>query len=245
MVKPAIDYDVKDLSLAPEGVRRIEWAAREMPVIGLIRERVRQGEAAGKACASPPACTSPPRRPTWRSPCPTAAPRSPSAPATRSAPRTTSPPRWSASTASPTFAIKGEDDETYYRHIHQRAGAASPRSRMDDGADLVATLHKERRDLLPDDHRRHRGDDHRRHPPAQHGPRRRPRLPHHRRQRRRHQAPLRQPLRHRPEHASTASPAPPTSSGRARTWSSAATAGAAAASPCGPAAWARRSSSPR
>ena len=36
---PGIHYDVKDLRLAEEGVRRIEWAAREMPVIGLIRER--------------------------------------------------------------------------------------------------------------------------------------------------------------------------------------------------------------
>src|SRR6266511_2572357 len=39
MVKPAIDYDVKDLALATEGNNRIEWAAREMPVIRLIRER--------------------------------------------------------------------------------------------------------------------------------------------------------------------------------------------------------------
>src|SRR5438094_2542819 len=39
MVKPAIDYDVKDLALANEGNNRIEWAAREMPVIRLIRER--------------------------------------------------------------------------------------------------------------------------------------------------------------------------------------------------------------
>ena len=36
---PGIPHDVKDLSLAEEGVRRIEWAAREMPVLGLIRER--------------------------------------------------------------------------------------------------------------------------------------------------------------------------------------------------------------
>src|SRR5437870_13755287 len=39
MVKPAIDYDVKDLALANEGNNRIEWAAREMPVIRLIRVR--------------------------------------------------------------------------------------------------------------------------------------------------------------------------------------------------------------
>ncbi|TET96738.1 MAG: adenosylhomocysteinase, partial [Dehalococcoidia bacterium] len=39
MAKPTVDYDVKDLALAEDGNRRIEWAAREMPVIRLIRER--------------------------------------------------------------------------------------------------------------------------------------------------------------------------------------------------------------
>ena len=39
MKAPDVPHDVKDLSLADEGVRRIEWAAREMPVIGLIRKR--------------------------------------------------------------------------------------------------------------------------------------------------------------------------------------------------------------
>ena len=68
----------------------------------------------------------------------------------------------------PTFAIKGEDEQTYYRHI-----CAGPRARpqmtMDDGCDLVSTLHKEREDLIPECHRRHRRDDDRRHSPAQHG----------------------------------------------------------------------------
>ncbi len=39
MTKPTVEFDVKDLALAEEGNRRIEWAAREMPVINLIRER--------------------------------------------------------------------------------------------------------------------------------------------------------------------------------------------------------------
>jgi len=39
MTKPTVEYDVKDLALADDGNKRIEWAAREMPVIGLIRER--------------------------------------------------------------------------------------------------------------------------------------------------------------------------------------------------------------
>jgi adenosylhomocysteinase len=49
----------------------------------------------------------------------------------------------------PTFAKKGEDDETYYRHIRQ-ALEHRPQMSMDDGADLVATIHRERRDLIPD-----------------------------------------------------------------------------------------------
>jgi len=47
----------------------------------------------------------------------------------------------------PVFAICGEDNETYYRHIHQ-AIEHKPQLTMDDGADVVATLHKDRRDLL-------------------------------------------------------------------------------------------------
>jgi adenosylhomocysteinase len=48
----------------------------------------------------------------------------------------------------PVFAICGEDNETYYKHIHQ-ALEHNPQLTMDDGADVVAVLHKERRDLLP------------------------------------------------------------------------------------------------
>jgi adenosylhomocysteinase len=47
----------------------------------------------------------------------------------------------------PTFAIRGEDDQTYYRHIHQ-ALEHSPQITLDDGADLVATVHREKRDLI-------------------------------------------------------------------------------------------------
>jgi adenosylhomocysteinase len=48
----------------------------------------------------------------------------------------------------PTYAIKGENNVTYYRHIHA-ALDSKPHMTMDDGADLVGTLHKERRELLP------------------------------------------------------------------------------------------------
>jgi len=47
----------------------------------------------------------------------------------------------------PTFAIKGEDNVTYYKHI-AAALAHKPQLTMDDGADLVSVLHKEHRDLL-------------------------------------------------------------------------------------------------
>ena len=58
--------------------------------------------------------------------------------------------------------MKGEDDKTYYQHIHQ-ALEHKPNITMDDGADLVATIHKERRDLIPNMHWRHGRDDYRRH----------------------------------------------------------------------------------
>jgi adenosylhomocysteinase len=49
----------------------------------------------------------------------------------------------------PVFAIRGEDGDTYYRHIHS-ALSQRPQVTLDDGADLVATIHKERRDLIPE-----------------------------------------------------------------------------------------------
>ena len=68
----------------------------------------------------------------------------------------------------PVFAIKGEDNVTYYKHI-DAALDHKPHMTMDDGADLVSTLHKERRELLPEYHRRHRRNHHRRDPPARDG----------------------------------------------------------------------------
>ena len=68
----------------------------------------------------------------------------------------------------PVFAIKGEDNVTYYKHI-SAALDHKPHMTMDDGADLVSTLHKERRDLLDQVCGRHRRNHHRRHPPAGHG----------------------------------------------------------------------------
>ena len=146
MVKPAIDYDVKDLALANEGNNRIEWAAREMPVIRLIRERfakerpldglriaaclhvttetanlmlaLRDGGAEVALCASNPLST-----------------------------QDDAAAALVAMHGIPVYAVRGEDDATYYKHIHA-ALAHKPQITMDDGADLVATLHKESRELL-------------------------------------------------------------------------------------------------
>jgi adenosylhomocysteinase len=140
------EYHVKDTSLAQGGYSRIEWAEREMPVLRLIRERfarerplhgiriaaclhvttetanlmhtLQAGGANLVLCASNPLSTQ---------------------------------DDVAASLVSnfevPTFAIKGEDNETYYQHI-KAALAHKPHITMDDGADLVSTLHKERTDLI-------------------------------------------------------------------------------------------------
>src|SRR5438046_6402553 len=143
---PAQRYEVKDLKLADDGRRMIEWAAKAMPVLQQIRERFKREQPpkgqrlsaclhvttetanlaltlqAGGAqlvlCASNPLSTT------------------------------------DAVAAAlvqehgmSVFAIKGEDSETYYRHI-AAALEHRPTMTMDDGADLVAGLHKDRTDLI-------------------------------------------------------------------------------------------------
>lgn len=141
-----IQYDVKNLDLAPGGRYRIEWAEREMPVLRLIRKRfavekplkgirvsaclhvttetanlvhtLQVGGADVVLCASNPLSTQ---------------------------------DDVAASLASnyeiPVYAIKGENNHTYYEHIHA-ALDHKPHITMDDGADLVGTLHKDRREVL-------------------------------------------------------------------------------------------------
>ena len=138
--------DVKDLSMARDGVNRIEWAGREMPVVNLIRERfarekplaglrlaaclhvtsetanlaivLRDGGAEVNLCASNPLSTQ---------------------------------DEVAAALVSeygiPTFAIKGEDDQTYYSHL-TAALDLKPNITMDDGADLVTILHTQRSELV-------------------------------------------------------------------------------------------------
>jgi adenosylhomocysteinase len=142
-----IRYDIRDRSLAEAGHRRISWAAREMPVIGSIRERfraerplagvrlvacvhvttetanlaltLRDGGADAVICASNPLST-----------------QDDVAAAL-------------VDEGIPVFAIKGEDAETYYRHINA-AIDHRPHLVIDDGADVVSTLHRQRQDGLAD-----------------------------------------------------------------------------------------------
>ncbi|MCC7363608.1 MAG: adenosylhomocysteinase [Dehalococcoidia bacterium] len=141
-----VPSDVTNLSLAPAGVDRIQWAAREMPVLKLIRDRfhreqplkgirmtaclhvttetanlaitLRDAGADLRVCASNPLST-----------------------------QDDVAAALVQEYGIPTFAICGEDNETYYKHIHQ-ALEHGPQLTMDDGADVVAVLHKDRRDLL-------------------------------------------------------------------------------------------------
>jgi adenosylhomocysteinase len=142
-----VEYDVKDLDLAERGALRIEWARAAMPVLGLIEERFRRekplkgirlsaclhvttetanlvralkaGGASVALCASNPLST-----------------------------QDDAAASLVKHHAVPVFAIKGEDRDTYYRHIHS-AVAIKPQITMDDGADTIGVLHSERRDLLP------------------------------------------------------------------------------------------------
>ena len=140
-------YDVKDMSLADDGRKRIEWAGREMPVLKLISQRfaaekpldgirisaclhvttetgnlaltLKAGGADVVLCASNPLST-----------------QDDAAAAL-------------VEYGIPTYAIKREDEETYYKHI-SAALDHKPQLTVDDGADLVATLHTKRTDLIKD-----------------------------------------------------------------------------------------------
>jgi adenosylhomocysteinase len=139
-------YDVTDLSLADLGARRTEWAAREMPVVRRIRERVakekpytgiriaaclhvttetanlvqafRDGGASVALCASNPLST-----------------------------QDDAAAALVEREGISVFARKGEDRDTYFRHI-QAIIETKPHITMDDGADVVTLLHTERKDLL-------------------------------------------------------------------------------------------------
>jgi adenosylhomocysteinase len=142
-----MEHDVKDMTLAAKGRLRMEWAERSMPVLNMIKkdlarskplkgirisaclhvtsetanlmEALKLGGAAVRLCASNPLST--------QDDIPAALVRYHNV---------------------PVFARKGEDHKTYYRHILQ-ALDHGPQITMDDGADLVSTIHGKRKDLLP------------------------------------------------------------------------------------------------
>jgi adenosylhomocysteinase len=143
-----MDCDVRDLGLAEKGRERIEWAAGEMGVLALVRERfekerplegirigacmhvttetanlvdaLKAGGAEVALCASNPLST---QDDVAAAIC--------------------------DQSGIDVYAIKGEDNETYYRHINAVLDHR-PNVTMDDGADLVSLLHRERQDQLPE-----------------------------------------------------------------------------------------------
>jgi adenosylhomocysteinase len=142
------NYDVKDMSQAEGGRRRIEWAEREMPVLRSIRERFeKERPLAGvrmSACLHVTAETGNLAR--------TLQAGGADLVLVASNPLSTQDDVAASLITHyeiPVFAIKGEDNATYYKHL-KAALAHKPQITMDDGADLVSTLHKDHRDLLPE-----------------------------------------------------------------------------------------------
>src|SRR5690606_17200002 len=132
------DYDVRDLGLAAQGVARIEWAEHEMPVLRLIRERFAQERPLEgyrlAACLHVTSETANLAR--------TLVAGGAEVPLCASNPLSTQDDVAAALVAEygvPTYAIKGEDNDTYYAHINAVLDRA-PHMTMDDGADLVSTL---------------------------------------------------------------------------------------------------------
>jgi len=140
--------DIKDITLSQKGKQRIEWAAREMPVLNAIKSRfkkekpfknlrvsaclhvttetanlaitLKEGGADLVLCASNPLST-----------------------------QDDTAAALVAEYGIPTYSIRGEDTETYYQHIDE-ALEHRPHYTLDDGADLVTKLHTERQDIIGD-----------------------------------------------------------------------------------------------
>ena len=148
MTSPHANGDVRDLSLSKTGVDRIEWAGREMSVLNIIRERfLREKPLAGIRMA---ACL----HVTTETANLALTLRDGGAELVMCASNPLSTQDETAAAlvreyGIPTFAIKGEDEETYNRHLSAVLDF-KPQITMDDGADLVALLHRGRSDLLPD-----------------------------------------------------------------------------------------------
>jgi adenosylhomocysteinase len=141
-------YDVKDLALAPEGIRRIAWADRQMPVLAAIRDRFeREQPLAGyrvAACLHVTTETANLMR--------TLKAGGADVVLCASNPLSTQDDVAAALVDEfdvAVFAIKGEDNDTYYAHI-EAAVDHKPQLTMDDGADVIGVLHSARREQLGD-----------------------------------------------------------------------------------------------
>jgi adenosylhomocysteinase len=140
-----MDYDVRDLGLAPKGKARVEWAAQSMPVLELVRQRfAAERPLAGMhlaACLHVTTETGNLMRVLKAGGAELAL--------AASNPLSTQDEvaAWLvADEQIPVFAIRGEDKDTYYRHL-QKVLSLCPHLTMDDGADLVSTLHTAGDDL--------------------------------------------------------------------------------------------------
>ncbi len=141
-----MDYDVKDLKLAEKGKLKMEWAARFMPVLSLIegkfsKEKPFKGVRIS-ACLHVTSETGNLMKALKKGGAEIAL--------TASNPLSTQDEVAAALVKHdnvPVFAIKGEDNKSYYKHINQ-ALDQKPQITMDDGADLVSTLHSQRKNLL-------------------------------------------------------------------------------------------------
>jgi adenosylhomocysteinase len=141
-------HDVKDLALAPEGIRRIQWADRQMPVLAAIRERFESEQPlAGyriSACLHVTTETANLAR--------TLKAGGADVVLCASNPLSTQDDVAAALVDEydiAVFAIKGEDNDTYYSHI-EAAVDHKPQLTMDDGADVIGVLHSARREQLGD-----------------------------------------------------------------------------------------------
>ncbi len=146
MATTAPRHDVKDLALAPAGVVRIEWADRQMPVLAAIRERFeRERPLEGiriSACLHVTTETANLARALQAGGADVVL--------CASNPLSTQDDVAAALVEEygiSVFAIRGEDNDTYYSHI-EAAVDHHPQLTMDDGADVIGVLHKERRDQL-------------------------------------------------------------------------------------------------
>lgn len=146
MVNETLSHEVKDLSLAPQGKKQIEWADRDMPVLRQIRERfAKEKPFAGIRLA---ACSHITKETANLA-------RALQAGGAEAILIASNPLSTQDDVAAslvqdfgiPVFAIKGESVETYTKHVHLALNY-KPQIIIDDGSDVVATLVKERSDLV-------------------------------------------------------------------------------------------------